>query len=94
MASPRDTRRMRFFSLEGKLAAALVAWSVLTAAVMVVAWYGLGSMAWAVVAAVFVLLLPALLLARMLAKPVALQVHPEQAEVTELASQLPGRQRA
>lgn len=75
MASPRDTRRMRFFSLEGKLAAALVAWSVLTAAVMVVAWYGLGSMAWAVVAAVFVLLLPALLLARMLAKPVALLIR-------------------
>ena len=75
MASPRDTRRMRFFSLEGKLAAALVAWSVLTAAVMVVAWYGLGSMAWAVAAAILVLLLPALLLARMLAKPVALLIR-------------------
>ena len=76
MASPRDTRRMRFFSLEGKLAAALVAWSVLTAAVMVVAWYGLGSMAWAVVAAVFVLLLPALLLARMLARVRSRKIPP------------------
>lgn len=66
---------MRFFSLEGKLAAALISWSVLSAAVMVATWHWLGSMTWAVVAAIVLLLLPALMLARLLARPVAMLIR-------------------
>ena len=62
---------MRIFSLEGKLAGALVAWSTLTAFTVVVLFQWLGSMQAAAGLAVLGLLLPGLLLARYLASPVA-----------------------
>ena len=62
---------MRIFSLEGKLAAALTLWSVLTAGVAVLAMQWLDSAPLAIAAAVLVLIVPGLLLARRLASPVA-----------------------
>ena len=62
---------MRIFSLEGKLAAALTFWSLLTAAVLALWLDWLDSVAWAVAATVLVLALPSLILARRLANPVA-----------------------
>lgn len=62
---------MRIFSLEGKLAAALIAWSVLTAGsgVMLSRW--LDSATLGATFSVLALLLPALWLARQLGRPVA-----------------------
>ena len=62
---------MRIFSLEGKLAAALIFWSLLTAAVLTLWLDWLDSVAWAVAATVLVLVVPSLILARRLANPVA-----------------------
>lgn len=62
---------MRMFSLEGKLAAALFGWSVLTAAVSVLISQWLDSLLMAALVAVVLLLVPALVLARRLASPVA-----------------------
>ena len=62
---------MRFFSLEGKLAAALLAWSLLTALSVIGLQRWLDSTQAAALFAVLGLLLPGLLLARYLASPVA-----------------------
>ena len=62
---------MRIFSLEGKLTAALMLWSVLTALAVVALDRWLDSPQLAGVAAVVALCLPGLLLARHLARPVA-----------------------
>ena len=62
---------MRIFSLEGKLAGALVAWSTLTALSVVVLARWLDSAPMAAMIAVLGLLMPGLLLARRLASPVA-----------------------
>ena len=62
---------MRIFSLEGKLAAALTFWSMLTALVLTLCLQWLDSIVWAIAATVFVLVLPGLVLARRLARPVA-----------------------
>ncbi|MBL0222524.1 MAG: hypothetical protein IPQ17_07270 [Xanthomonadales bacterium] len=50
---------MRIFSLEGKLAAVLTFWSLLTAVVLVLWLQWLDSTAWAIAASVLVLALPA-----------------------------------
>ena len=62
---------MRIFSLEGKLAAALLLWSILTALGVVLLDRWLDSPQLAAVAGVAALCLPALLFARRLARPVA-----------------------
>ena len=62
---------MRIFSLEGKLAAALTFWSLLTAVVLALCMEWLNSMIWAVAATALVLAIPGLVLARRLASPVA-----------------------
>lgn len=62
---------MRIFSLEGKLAAALTFWSLLTAIVLALWLHWFDSAAWAIAASVLVLTLPAIILARHLASPVA-----------------------
>lgn len=62
---------MRIFSLEGKLAAALFGWSLLTAAAIVASARWLDSTLQAALAAVLILLFPALVFARRLARPVA-----------------------
>ncbi|MBL0162845.1 MAG: ATP-binding protein [Xanthomonadales bacterium] len=62
---------MRIFSLEGKLAATLTLWSVLTAGVAMLAMHWLDSAPLAIAAVVLVLATPGLLLARRLASPVA-----------------------
>ncbi len=66
-----ETARMRIFSLEGKLAAALALWSILTACLVagLVTW--LHSPDQAAVIAVLLMCLLGLLLARTLARPVA-----------------------
>ena len=62
---------MRIFSLEGKLAAALTFWSLLTALVLTLWLEWFDSVVWAVAASVLVLAIPAILFARQLASPVA-----------------------
>lgn len=62
---------MRIFSLEGKLAAALLLWSILTALAVVLLDRWLDSPQLAAAAGVVTLCLPALLFARRLARPVA-----------------------
>jgi two-component system, NtrC family, nitrogen regulation sensor histidine kinase NtrY len=62
---------MRIFSLEGKLAGALVAWSALTAGLAIVFTDWLDSVPLGAAAALLVLLLPGLWLARQLGRPVA-----------------------
>ena len=62
---------MRIFSLEGKLAAALLLWSILTALGVVLLDRWLDSPQLAAAAGVAALCLPALLFARRLARPVA-----------------------
>ena len=62
---------MRIFSLEGKLAAALILWSILTAVSVVILISWLDSPIAAAVFGVLILCLPGLLLARFLARPVA-----------------------
>lgn len=62
---------MRIFSLEGKLAAALTFWSLLTAVVLILCLQWLDSAIWAVAATALVLVIPGLILARRLASPVA-----------------------
>ena len=62
---------MRMFSLEGKLAGALIVWSALTAASGVALGLWIDSALVAATVAVLLLLLPALVLARRLASPVA-----------------------
>ncbi len=62
---------MRIFSLEGKLAGALVAWSALTAGLGIVFTDWLDSVPLGAAAAILVLLLPGLWLARQLGRPVA-----------------------
>ena len=62
---------MRLFSLEGKLAGALIAWSMATAALAVVLSLWTESLPIAASLTVLVLLLPSIALARRLASPVA-----------------------
>ncbi|MEZ5461315.1 PAS domain-containing sensor histidine kinase [Dokdonella sp.] len=62
---------MRIFSLEGKLAAALFGWVLLTAAAVVAVSLWLDSVALAAFVAALALLVPSLVLARRLASPVA-----------------------
>ncbi len=62
---------MRIFSLEGKLAAALTFWSLLTTVVLTLWLEWFDSLVWAVVASVLALAIPGLILARRLARPVA-----------------------
>ncbi|MGB0132608.1 sensor histidine kinase [Dokdonella sp.] len=62
---------MRIFSLEGKLAAALFGWSLLTVTVLYVILFWVESMLLAAMATVVIMLLPTLVFARRLARPVA-----------------------
>lgn len=62
---------MRIFSLEGKLAAALTFWSLLTTLVLALCLEWLDSVIWAVAATALVLAIPGLVFARRLASPVA-----------------------
>lgn len=62
---------MRIFSLEGKLAAALTFWSLLSAVVLILWMKWFDSVVWAVAAMALVQVIPALLFARQLASPVA-----------------------
>ncbi|HET9034430.1 MAG TPA: ATP-binding protein [Dokdonella sp.] len=73
---------MRIFSLEGKLAAALLLWSILTAAcvALLIAW--LDTPVIAATFAVLILCLPGLWLARRLARPVAALIRALSGSVT------------